>query len=81
MGSEMTGRERWCLLSEVLEIGDVPADEDGEGKRELCELDELELEGTGEAAPVSRMLRVIPRVGSLQVGLLGSCDSKYPSRI
>jgi hypothetical protein len=73
-----------CLLSDVEETGDVPTDEDGEGKRELWELEddrELELEGAGERSLWSRMLRVIPRVGSLQVGLLGSCDSKYPSRI
>lgn len=69
-------------MPEDAETGET--DEDGDGKRELWELDEdrkLALEGVGEeATPQSRILRVIPRVGSLHVALLGSWDSKYPSR-
>lgn len=63
------------LLWEWVELGEVPAEEEGEGKREEREeRDEVEEVGlcSRDDGPQSRMFKVMPRVGSLQVGLLGS---------
>lgn len=75
-----------CCLRRSDWAGEEPREdieELGEGKRDELreeEVEEVGLASRGDATPVSRILRVMPRVGSLQVGWLGSWDSKYPSR-
>jgi hypothetical protein len=60
----------------VLEVGEVPVEELGEPNREECVLDGVDIGETLWEMLWSRMLRVILRVGSMVVGLLGSWDSK-----